>query len=385
MRVLFAVMPGDGHLNPVLPLAHALCERHEVVFGASRLLKPAIEAHGFESVSAGRDWLLRDLGEHFPVPRDLTGDARLDAVYRHAFIGGAALELAPDLLRVITERRVDLVVADAPNFAAGVAAEAAGIPHVEVAVASLSGARGWVARYLPELTVLRASVGLAPDPGLEQAWRHALLSSVPRLFYGDADLPPTFTAVRMDDFAEAPAPEWITELPPRPTVYATLGTVQNWRAETFTAIIEGLGGEDLNAVLTTGGDVEGLQLGTLAPNVRVERFVPQMSILPHCSAVVCHGGSGTVRGAAWCGLPMVLIPFSADQPTNARLLTELGAAVTVTPESADPLQIRAAVRTVLSEPSFGERARWIAQQMWQLPGIERAVEIVEEVGRSREA
>lgn len=370
-------MPGDGHLNPMLPLARALAEHHEVMFAGAPCFAPMVSAAGFRQVPAGKDWLLRDLGLHYPAAAPLTGEARTDAAYRYAFMGEAARELAPDLVRVIEEEGADVVLSDAANFAGAIAAEAAGVPHAELAVASLSGNRDWVRRYLPLLDDLRALVGLPPDPDLSEPWRHLLLSSVPRLFYGDADLPPTFTPVRMDDYPPEVPPPWLAELPRRPTVYATLGTVQNRRPEVFGAIAEGLSGEDLNLVMTTGANQDPGEIGPIPENARVERFLPQLGVLPACSAVICHGGSGTLRAAAWFGLPMVLVPMSADQPANARIFEGLGSAVTVPLADVTPASIRTALRTVLDDPRYRENAAVVSRAMREMPGIERAVALIE--------
>ena len=47
-------------------------------------------------------------------------------------------------------------------------------------------------------------------------------------------------------------------------------------------------------------------------------------------AVVCHGGSGTVLGALAGGVPMVVVPWFADQFTNAAKVAGAGAGFVVT-------------------------------------------------------
>ena len=47
--------------------------------------------------------------------------------------------------------------------------------------------------------------------------------------------------------------------------------------------------------------------------------------MPHAAAMVAHGGAGTTLAALTAGVPLVLLPLSADQPINARRVAELGA------------------------------------------------------------
>jgi len=50
----------------------------------------------------------------------------------------------------------------------------------------------------------------------------------------------------------------------------------------------------------------------------------QARVPPHAAALVCHGGSGTLLGGLAASLPMVLVPFGADQPHKGFLGEILG-------------------------------------------------------------
>ncbi len=91
-------------------------------------------------------------------------------------------------------------------------------------------------------------------------------------------------------------------------------------------------------------------------------------MLPHCAAVVSHGGSGSVLGALAHGLPQVLIAMGADQPLNAARCAELGLALTLDPVSATPDDVRAAVTAVLDEPSYRQAAERMRDEIRSLPG-----------------
>lgn len=92
----------------------------------------------------------------------------------------------------------------------------------------------------------------------------------------------------------------------------------------------------------------------------VLRYVPQSSVLPICSLVVCHGGYSTVLGAILAGLPLVVIPQGSDHQANARQCERLGVGVTVAPEQFSTEVVREAANRVLSDPSFRTAARSFA-------------------------
>jgi len=109
----------------------------------------------------------------------------------------------------------------------------------------------------------------------------------------------------------------------------------------------------------------------------VERYLPQSLVLPHCSAVVSHGGSGSVIGALAYGLPMVVIPMGADQPLNAGRCEALGVARVLDAIAATPKTVGQAVSAVLSEPGYRSAAERIRDEISTLPGPAHALTLLE--------
>ena len=143
---------------------------------------------------------------------------------------------------------------EATEFAGCVAAERLGIPHAAV---QISAWRPHLHTVIAEpLGALRRGVGLPPDPDLAMLYRHLLLTPVPPSFQPpDVPLPATARATRhvpFDREGEEGPPAWLADLPPRPTVYATLGTSFNRTPGVLTAILEGLRGEPIALVVTVG-------------------------------------------------------------------------------------------------------------------------------------
>jgi MGT family glycosyltransferase len=160
--------------------------------------------------------------------------------------------------------------------------------------------------------------------------------------------------------AGAPAP-----LSP-PLVYVTLGTAFA-NVDIFRAALDGLADEPVEVVVTVGADQDPVALAPTPTNARVERFIPQSELLPRCSAVVHHGGSGTVFGSLAHGLPQVVVPQGADNFINASLITRAGAGLTLGPDEVTPESIRHAVRSVLANPSYATAARRLAAETTALP------------------
>jgi MGT family glycosyltransferase len=125
----------------------------------------------------------------------------------------------------------------------------------------------------------------------------------------------------------------------------------------------------VRTILTTGDALDPASLGPIPENVRALRFVPQAELLGHVRAVVCHGGSGTTLGALAAGVPLVVLPLFADQPTNATEVARIGAGLSVPYAGATAQALAAALMRVLSEPAFGARARALATEIAYLPPV----------------
>ena len=390
MRALFSTPPGSGHFLPLVPLARGLQERgHDVLVATSPAFAPDVAKAGFAFQAVGRPWLVGRFEEVIPELRTATGEARALMAHRLGFAGPLGLEAAVDVAALLRRERFDLVVFDGAAYGSGLAAAGAGLPRAAVGSGILALDRRWIGALEAELAIMQEAVGLAPAPTAELLFRDLVLSAVPAGFYGDADLAPTFAAFRLDDYEAGSAgllPDWPGLRTDRPLVYVTLGSVQNKRVDVFRAVLEGLAGEPVNVVLTTGVDVDPAVLGRPPENARIERFIPQAALLPRCDLVVHHAGSGTLRGATWHGLPQLLLPITADQPRNAVIAEGLGFALVLKDDgSATPDAVAGAVRRLLSEPAYRTAAQRVSAEMRSLPPLAAALDRLEALAAAEPA
>ena len=138
-----------------------------------------------------------------------------------------------------------------------------------------------------------------------------------------------------------------------------------WR-ELFAA----LGDMDVDAVATIGPHVDPAGLGAVPANVRVERFVPQADLLIRTSAVVSHGGAGTVLGAAAHGQPQVVVPLFADQWENSVAVTEAGCGIVLDPGRRSVDDFDQTLRALLAGQSHRDAAARVAQEIEAMPGAD---------------
>jgi UDP:flavonoid glycosyltransferase YjiC (YdhE family) len=383
MRVLLTTLTLSGHFHPLVPLARALAVAgHEVAFATGPAFCAQITANGFAAFPAGPDSIPAEEREaRWPDYARLREPDRSFFNQEVLFAGVYADARARDLLRLFDRWRPDVLVRETWEFGGWLAAEVAGLPFATFEIgadARLIWRHEMIGRALNEL---RERLGLRPDPSLAGITRYLQLSCMPPSL-GDPTVPqaPTFYAFRAESFnrsGDEVLPGWVADLPQRPTVHATLGTAYNRRTDLFHVILDALRDEAINVILTVGRDRDPMELGPQPPNVHIERYIPQSLLLPHCDAMVQHGGWNSVLAALEAAIPMVLLPIGADQPQNAARCGEAGVAVVMGAESVTPRALRAATRAVLERPSYRENAQRVCAEIAALPVMKNAVGLLE--------
>jgi MGT family glycosyltransferase len=180
-----------------------------------------------------------------------------------------------------------------------------------------------------------------------------------------------------------PRPAWLDEPRALPLVYASLGTVAHAEPGVFEAILEAVDGEPIDIVAAIGRDQDPARFGRIPANVRIEAYVPQVAVLERASAFITHGGFNSAKEALSQGVPLVVIPISGDQPYTGERIEALGLGRRVGREERTPQVIRERLREVLADASYRDNAAAFAADMAALPGIDQAVELLEQLARNR--
>ena len=377
MRVLVTSTPGYGHVLPMVPLARALqAHGHAVLWATASDACRGLHQAGIEATEAG---LTED--EIAPVRaeirRSLIGlapEQLPDHVFPSLFGATRTPPMVEALLPLARGWRPDLLVHEQGELAAPLVAALLGVPH---AVHAFGGA-------VPT-TILSTAADRVAD-----LWSHHGLTVPPyagcyQHLYLDI-CPPSLQTVPLDHVGSIqqvrpvlqPAAEPVdldAVLPPGvgPLVYLTLGTVSN-RPEVLEPAVQVVAGLAARLLVTVGPRADPEMLGPLPAHVRVERWVPQSAVLPNCTAVVSHGGSGTVLATASLGIPQVCLPQAADQFRNAAGVQRAGAGVWVHPREATALTMAGAVSAVLERLDLLAGAERVRDEIAAMPALDQAVD-----------
>jgi UDP:flavonoid glycosyltransferase YjiC (YdhE family) len=338
----------------------------------------------------GLDWL-HGVESSMPPGLEPPPEANTIATYfAHKFVRATAPSVATDVVALARRWHPDLIVRESTEYGGSLAAQVLGIPSAALQVASPTLMSDDVlAAVAVTLDDLRPRLDLPPDPEMAALRDELVVCFAPPALHDPGfRLPAGFRSFHpAQNPVDGDVPDAIAGLgAERPLVYATLGTVFNdpaYQLALFPAVLEGLGDAPVDLLLTVGPNVDPSSLGAQRPGARVVGFVPQSAVLGRSAVVVCHGGYGTLLDAVDAAVPLVVVPYGADQYLNAATVERLGIGLVLDEAAVSAGTIRQAVDALL-EPGAPQRhrIRELRNEWRALPGPADAVAALMALDRS---
>jgi rhamnosyltransferase subunit B len=135
----------------------------------------------------------------------------------------------------------------------------------------------------------------------------------------------------------------------------------------------------VRAVLLIGNDPRNRPTTMLPDSVCVAEYAPYSALFPRAKLVVHQGGVGTTAQCLRAGRPMLIMPYSHDQPDNARRMKRLGAARVIQRASYKPWRVARAIRATLADPDYELKTQSAARAMAGEDGVMTACSALEEL------
>jgi rhamnosyltransferase subunit B len=419
MRIVFSTFGTFGDINPLIALSLELKRRgHTPVLAAPAMFREKIEPLGIEFAAVRPD---QDPSDKRMVEMIWDIKKGTERGLRE-FLFPAIRDSYHDLLAAVDG--ADLVITGELAYAGPIVAEKTGIPWASYVLAPLSFFSGYdppvlppyptlakvqslvpgVGRMIPyfarlmtqhwpkPIYALRKELGLrrGKDPIFDAKYSELLVLALFSRVLGDPQ-PDWPSSTRITGFAfydgdagnTSLAPELETFLAagPPPLVF-TLGSAAVMAAGDFyevsAAAAELLG---QRAVLLTGSDPQNRPRRALPESICIAPYAPYSKIFPRAAAIIHQGGVGTTAQALKAGRPMVVMPYSHDQPDNARRVRHLGVAKVIQRKDYQPEVAAQKIRRLLEDATYTQRATEVARVIAEEDGVRTACDALENAAR----
>jgi zeaxanthin glucosyltransferase len=169
------------------------------------------------------------------------------------------------------------------------------------------------------------------------------------------------------------------QLTGQPLIYASLGSIQNRRADVFQKIASACANLDVQLVLAHGGSLD-LDLAKQLPGTPlIVPYAPQYELLQQAALTITHAGLNTVLDSLSHGVPLAAIPITYEQPGISSLIRWTHTGEVVPFAKLDSLTLQTILENLLSDQSYYISAETVQASMLQSGGVIRTADIVEQV------
>ncbi|MFD5829419.1 macrolide family glycosyltransferase [Lentzea sp. NPDC060358] len=360
MRILFVTLTGHGHVTPTLAVVEELVRRGAEVGYATG------SEHAEAVTRAGARWVeLPALPRFRPVTANPVGEW-----FRHYFAAKAATY--PVLLDRCGADRPDLICYDATNWPARLVARRLGVPAVRTLPHTASNEHHEVMDVevdsfnADDVERFAAEHDVELDPwSTVDAPEECSVVFLPREFqpFGDT-FDDSFHFVG-PALGRRPDEEWSPSRTGLPLLYVSLGSVLSSPAF-YRACAEQFG-DGRWQVAMSARDVP-----AVPGNFDVRPWFPQPAVLKHATAFISHGGMNSTMEALHQGVPLVVVPLTPEQVTNAEHIAALGLGVHVT----DHADLRTAVERVVTDGTIRANLDRMRAAIDTSGGAGRAADVV---------
>jgi rhamnosyltransferase subunit B len=420
MRIVFSTFGTFGDVNPLIALSLELKRRgHTPVLAIPAMFREKVEPLGIEfaAVRPNQD-------PHDKRMVEMIWDIKKGTERGlREFLFPAIRDSYNDLLAAVSARGgADLLVTGELAYAGPIVAEKTGIPWASYVLAPLSFFSGYDPPVLPPYPTLSKVPSIVPKVGrlvprfarvVTRKWSEPLYDLRRELGLPEGENPifdakhsPRLVLALFSRVLGDPQPDWppntiITGFAfydgdagktalspeirqfladgPAPLVF-TLGSAAVMAAGDFyeqsAQAVDILG---VRAVLLVGNEPHNLPRSVLSKKVCVAAYAPFSQLFPRAAAIIHQGGVGTTAQALKAGRPMLVMPYSHDQPDNARRVRHLGVAKVIQRKQYAAEAAARKIKGLLENERYSQRAAEIAHTIASEDGVATACDALIEL------
>lgn len=384
MKIVFFCIPAHGHTNPTLGVVKELIKNNnEVYYYSYEIMREKIESTGAKFIPCD------EFDPQTKLSKEDKEKISKDLAFSINLIVDLTLGLDNSILEEMEKIKPDVIVADSVAFWGKLIAKKLNIPFIsstttfafnKYSARVMKSDGPGLFQMLKSIPKINKSLKRLREKGYE-------VKSVLDIIANSNDTSTiVYTSKLFQPFAETFSENYdfvgpiIREATVSmkksdiPTVYISLGTVNNTNKNFYQNCIEALKNENLRVIMSVGEDTDIENLEGVPTNFIVEKFVDQISVLQVADVFITHCGMNSVSEALYFGIPLVLFPQTTEQHGVANRVKELNAGKFL--EDINKESIKNTVLDVLNGKEIKVNAQKISDSFKECGGAKEAARFI---------
>lgn len=386
-KIVFFCIPAHGHTNPTLGVVRELVSRgHQVWYYSYNIMREKIESAGATFVSCDDYDMEQKL-----TPKDSVRVGK-DLAFSTKILVDTTLALDDKVCEDMKRLKPDCIVADSMAVWGKAIAIKLGIPFVsstttfafnQYSAKIMKQGIGELVRMLISMPKIIKNIKRLQDKGYPIKSVLDIIQNddnTHTIVYTSSDFQPC-----ADTFSDKyvfvgpsirPATDKIVKTKEK-LIYISMGTVNNDMMPLYKTCITTLADTEYQVIISVGNLVSINEFGKMPENISVYEHVDQIAVLQAADIFLSHCGMNSVNESLYFGVPLLMLPQTAEQGGVAERVHQLGAGIKL--KKTDGASIIYAINKLLSVNSYKDNAQKISWSFRQCVGSKGAADKIEQV------
>ena len=386
-KIVFFCIPAHGHTNPTLGVVRELISRgHQVWYYSYNIMREKIESAGATFVSCDDYDMEQKL-----TPKDSVRVGK-DLAFSTKILVDTTLALDDKVCEDMKRLKPDCIVADSMAVWGKAIAIKLGIPFVsstttfafnQYSAKIMKQGIGELVRMLISMPKITKNIKRLQDKGYPIKSVLDIIQNddnTHTIVYTSSDFQPC-----ADTFSDKyvfvgpsirPATDKIVKTKEK-LIYISMGTVNNDMMPLYKTCITTLADTEYQVIISVGNLVSINEFGKMPENISVYEHVDQIAVLQAADIFLSHCGMNSVNESLYFGVPLLMLPQTAEQGGVAERVHQLGAGIKL--KKTDGASIIYAINKLFSVNSYKDNAQKISWSFRQCVGSKGAADKIEQV------
>ncbi|MBE5883939.1 MAG: glucosyltransferase [Lachnospiraceae bacterium] len=389
-KIVFFCIPAHGHTNPTLGVVRELVSRgHQVWYYSYNMMREKIESAGATFVSCDN----YDMEQRL-LPKDAVRVGK-DLAFSTKILVDTTLALDDKVCQEMSELKPDCIVADSMALWGKAVARKLGIPFVSstTTFAFNQYSAKVMKQGIGDLVKMIFSIPKTTKQIKRLQSKGYPVKNILDIIGNDDNTHTiVYTSTEFQPCSETFSDKYAFVGPlVRPAtikvekkrdklIYISMGTVNNDMMALYKRCLSALADRDYQVIMSVGNLVSIEEFGVLPENISVFTHVDQIAVLQQADVFVSHCGMNSVSESLYFGVPLIMLPQTAEEDGVAERVYQLGAGIKL--DKSDASSILGAINKIFANDTYRQKAIKLADGFKRCSGAKGAADKIMQVCES---